>query len=218
MLPGMLWDLLRQSSPIRTPEEEQVKLFRGTECALPESTFGRTIFRALRACMAMYKQTAHVRIHFVQSDIGGIEVAFDANRHALMIHRKWLDFDTMNRQYACRDVVPDNMAEQDAVLLCDHVIEELLRISLATISSILPISFHNEKEMMRDVRHRLRFMPRNVALKQTLPGAMMVTWEDNETDLFWRLCGTHVAYHVVLHEEECTGLVSELLHGSKGRS
>jgi hypothetical protein len=60
-------------------------------------------------------------------------------------------------------------------------------------------------------------MPRNVALKQTLPGAMMTTWKDNETYLFWRLCGTQVAYRVVLHEEECTGLMPEVLHGGKGR-
>jgi hypothetical protein len=60
MLSGMLWDLLRQSSPIRTPEEEQAKLFKDAElCALPESAFGRTIFRALRACLVMYKQTEH---------------------------------------------------------------------------------------------------------------------------------------------------------------
>jgi hypothetical protein len=92
MLSGMLWDLLRQSSPIRTPEEEQAKLFKGAEvCALPESAFGRTIFRALRAGLAMYKQTEHMSIQFVHGDISGIEVAFDANRHALKIHQKWLE-------------------------------------------------------------------------------------------------------------------------------
>lgn len=73
------------------------------------------------------------------------------------------------------------MAGQDAMFFCDHVIEELPRISLALISSILLISFHNESEMMRDVRHRLRLMPHSVDLKQSLPGVLMVTWEDNET-------------------------------------
>ena len=188
MLPGMLWDLLRQSSPIRTPEEEQAKLFKDAEvCPQPESTFAKTIFRALRACMAMYKQTEHVRIHFVQSDISDVEVAFDAHHHALKIHQKWLDFDTLHRHYPCRHVVPGNTAGQGAVFFCDHIIEELLRISLATISSILPISFHNENEMMRDVRHRLRLMPHSIDLKQSLPGVLMVTWEDNETELFRRL-------------------------------
>lgn len=219
MLSGMLWDMLRQSSPIRTPEEEQAKLFKGVEvCALPESAFGRTIFRALRACLAMYKQTEHMSIHFVHSDISDIDVAFDANRHALKIHQKWLECDTPHRQHGCRDVVADNKAGQDAMFFCDHVIEELLRISLATISSILLISFHNESEMMRDVRQRLRLMPHSIDLKQSLPGVLMATWEDNETELFRRHYGPRVTYHVVLHDETCVGSESELLHEDKGRS
>ncbi|KAJ5515935.1 hypothetical protein N7527_007495 [Penicillium freii] len=44
LLSRMLWGLLRQSSPIRTPEEEHAKLFKGAEvCALPESAFGRAM-------------------------------------------------------------------------------------------------------------------------------------------------------------------------------
>lgn len=43
----------------------------------------------------------------------------------------------------------------------------------------------------------------------------MVTWEDNETELFWRLYGTQVAYHVVLHEEECMG-TKVVTHVEKG--
>ncbi|OQD94904.1 hypothetical protein PENSOL_c023G00732 [Penicillium solitum] len=211
-----LWDALGSVPPIRTPEEEQAKLFLGAEvCALPESAFGRTISRALRACLAMYKQTEHMSIHFIHSDISDIEVAFDANRHALKIHQKWLEFDTLHRQHACRDVVPDNKAGQDAMIFCDHVIEELLRISLATISSILLISFHNKSEMMREVRHRLRLMPHSIDLKQSLPGMLMVTWEDNETELFRRHYGPRVTYHVVLHGETCVGSESELLHGDK---
>jgi hypothetical protein len=149
MLPRMLWVVLRPRSAIRTAEEEQIEVFKDGElCAPPESTFGRAIRRALRACIAMFKQTGHITIHFVQNDISDIDFSFDSNRDTLKIHHKWLDFDTLHRKYSCRD--PGNVAIQDAVFFCDHIIEEILRMLSATIFSTTSIPYHGEMEMIRN--------------------------------------------------------------------
>jgi hypothetical protein len=55
------------------------------------------------------------------------------------------------------------------------------------------------------VRHTLRPQPQRVILKQSLPGKLLASWKDNETEL-WRTYGPQVTYHVVFHEENGPGL------------
>jgi hypothetical protein len=39
-------------------------------------------------------------------------------------------------------------------------------------------------EIVQDVRHTLRLIPKRVIPKQSLTGILVVSWEDNETELF----------------------------------
>jgi hypothetical protein len=196
MLPRMLWDLLPPSSSIRTAEEEQIELFKNAELCAPESTFAGAILRAVSACIAMLKQTEHMTIRLLQSNMSDVDFFFDSKRSTLNIHHKRL-----HRQYSRRD--SGDVAAQDAVVFCDHIIENVLSMLLATVFSTAPTSYRSKMQTVQHVRHMLRLMPQRVVLKQSLPGMLVFSWEDNETELF-RKHGRQ--YHVVLHEEKCMDL------------
>ncbi|OQD73331.1 hypothetical protein PENANT_c196G06609 [Penicillium antarcticum] len=165
MLPGMLWDLLRPSSAIRTAEEEQIELFKNAELSGPETTFAGAILRAVHACIAMFKQTKHMTIRLVQSSISDVDFFFDSKCNTLNIHHKWL-----HRQYSCRD--SGDVAAQDTVIFCDHIIENVLSMLSATIFSTAPISYRSKLQAVQHVKHMLRSMPQRVILKHSLPGKL----------------------------------------------
>ncbi|KAJ6068192.1 uncharacterized protein N7446_005251 [Penicillium canescens] len=218
MLPGMLWDLLRPGSAIRTAEEELIKLFREAElCAPPESTFAGAILRAVRACM--FKQTEHMKIRLVQSNMVDVDYFFDSKRDTLNIHHDWL-----HRQYSCTD--SGEVAAKDAVVFCDHIIENVLSMLSATVFSTAPIFYRSKMQTVHEmmlpkmqrvlhVKHALRLMPQRVILKQSLPGMLVVSWENSETESFG-IYGQQETYLVVLHKEKCIDLSSGLLHVNRG--
>jgi hypothetical protein len=210
MLPGMLWDLLRPSSAIRTAEEEQIELFRDAElCGPPESTFAGAILRAVRACIAMFKQTEHMTIRPVQSNMVDVDYFFDSERDTLNIHHEWL-----HRQYSCTD--SGEVAAKDAVVFCDHIIENVLSMLSATVFSTAPISYRSKMQAVQHVKHTLRLMPQRVILQQSLPEMLVVSWGNSKTESFGNY-GLQETYHVVLHKEKCMDLSSGLLHGNRGK-
>ncbi|OQE52627.1 hypothetical protein PENNAL_c0487G05975 [Penicillium nalgiovense] len=185
MLPGMLWDLLRPSSEVRTAEEEQIELFKDAElCDPPESTSAGGILKAVRACIAMFTQTGHMTIRLVQSNVSDVDFFLDSKCDTLNIRHKWL-----HRQYSCRG--SGEAAAQDAVVFWDHIIENVLSILSATVFSATPISCRSKLQTVQHVRHTLRLMPQRVILKQSLPGKLVVSWKDNCTEL-WRTYGPQV--------------------------
>jgi hypothetical protein len=63
-------------------------------------------------------------------------------------------------------------------------------------------------------------MPRDVFVQAgSMPGTLRVSWQDGETESFLKSHGSHAAYHVILHEEKCAGVMAHHhLHGDKGKS
>ncbi|KAF4766876.1 hypothetical protein HAV15_010570 [Penicillium sp. str.  len=83
----------------------------------------------------------------------------------------------------------------------------------ATVFSTAP-TYRSKMQTVQHVTHTLRLMPYRVILKLSLPGRLVVSCEDNETELFWKH-GRQATGNVVLHEEKCMDLSSELLHGNR---
>lgn len=96
---------------------------------------------------------------------------------------------------------------------CDHIIENVLSMLSATVFSTAP-TYRSKMQTVQHVTHTLRLMPYRVILKLSLPGRLVVSCEDNETELFWKH-GRQATGNVVLHEEKCMDLSSELLHGNR---
>jgi hypothetical protein len=123
-----------------------------------------------------------------------------------------LDFDATHCRYSCRDALP-NMAGPYALFFCDHIVEELIRRALPIIFRTAPMSRATENRVVRQIRHRLRYMPHSITSTQLFPvKGLMISWEDNEIESFRKSCRSQLVYHVVLYEERCTAR-SELLHG-----
>lgn len=92
--------------PTRTVEEEQQELSKdSTPCAVPNTTFARAVYRALRACFALRKFTDHIQVVYVRNSAGKVDVYFDKGQGTLKIHRRWLDSDFMNHRSFCRPLV-----------------------------------------------------------------------------------------------------------------
>ncbi|CEJ62597.1 hypothetical protein PMG11_11094 [Penicillium brasilianum] len=64
---------------------------------------------------------------------------------------------------------------------------------------------------MRQIGRRLRYLPHSIKLKP-YPGAILVSWEDNETEAFRMLGPSGPDYHVVLCDDNCANAETALLH------
>ncbi|KAJ5775852.1 uncharacterized protein N7511_000863 [Penicillium nucicola] len=137
-----------------------------------------------------------------------VDSFFDLELNTLSINRKLL-----HRQSSCRDSC--DVAAQDAVVFCDHIFENVLSSLSTAVFSIAPVSSRSKIKTVWYVKHMLRLMPQRVVLKQSIPRTLVATWEDNKIELS-RNYGRQVTYHVVLHEEKCMDLRSELVHGNRG--
>ncbi|KAJ5358335.1 uncharacterized protein N7496_010748 [Penicillium cataractarum] len=86
-LPDMLWQILRAHCPIRTVEEEQQKQFKDTKpYIVPDTTFARTVNRALQACFALLKFTDHIQVVYIRGSTGKVDVYFNKGQGTLKIH------------------------------------------------------------------------------------------------------------------------------------
>jgi hypothetical protein len=133
-LPGALWDLLRSASPIRTPEEEQIHCFKNLELCAPQGTYyARTIQIAHQACMAVFPEWKHIKVHFVRSESIPIDVFYDPQQGVLKVNQRWLHFDSTHEMMLCRDFIPNKISDQQGLFFCNHIIEELLKIALPSL-------------------------------------------------------------------------------------
>lgn len=133
-LPSMLWNLLRTNSPLRTPEEEQIEQFKLVEnCRCPQSSFSQTIKRAFDAYLHLINDLPPIHVQFVRGNNTGVDCFFENETRILKIHHRWLNFHTIHKELRCRDHLPDEMTGTNAPFLCDHTIEELLRLCLGEI-------------------------------------------------------------------------------------
>ena len=209
--------MLRAHCPIRTVEEEQQELFKDAKpCTVPDTTFARTVDRALRACFALLKFTDHIQVVYVRGSTGKVDVYFDKGQGMLKIHCRWLDFACTHHRSFCRPWSPSNLADTNAPFFCCHVVEELLVRSIASMFKAHPTARPAEMKFMRQIGRRLRYLPHSIKLKP-YPGGILVSWEDNETESFRTLGPSGPDYHVVLHDDNCANAETALLHDKAGK-
>jgi len=208
-LPENLWNMLRSDSLIRTAQEEQMQLFQNAvECKAPETLYAKNIERGLKATLALWKETDEMKMRFVSSDNDDIDMAVDRKERTLNIHQRWLNYEEMHQKHQCRELVLNDC------FVCDHIIEELTR---SILGAMYRLTVRDQEGILRGVRNHLRWMPRDIcARKGNQPGCLQVSWRDGETESISRLIGSALEYHIVLHEERCASLMTELLHGEPG--
>lgn len=212
-LPQTLWNLLRGSVSIRTADEERVHMFRkATTSRLPDTWFGHTVLRALRASLALFSYPTHIRI--VHSD-SEIQMVIDLERRTIRVDQHFFDINKVHVG-SCR---PGARLLANGPFLCDHVVEELFATAQDGLSKYIPSILTQERRRleMRAIKAAIRLMPRDITLHAgTMSGTFLVTWEDGETGSFSDRYGQNIVYHIVLHEERCTPVMSQLLHVDTG--
>lgn len=160
-------------------------------------------------------------IQFVHSDNSQIDMIFDMGCRTLKIHDRWLDPGAVHCQSPCRPGMEYALTASGS-FFCDHVIEELFAMVQGEMSRVSPsVMNHSRRHReIRLVRSKLRMMPRDVFVQAgSMPGTLRVSWQDGETESFLKSHGSHAAYHVILHEEKCAGVMAHHhLHGDKGKS
>ncbi|KAH3173447.1 hypothetical protein KXV78_000430 [Aspergillus fumigatus] len=215
-LPDTLWNLLRGVTPIRTAYEEQVDMFQNANvCECHRTLFAVTIRRALWASMALCGYPTNIQ--FVHSDNSQIDMVFDMGCRTLKIHDRWLDPGAVHYQSPCRPGM-EYALTACGPFFCDHVVEELFTMVQGEMSRISPSVMNHSRrhKEIRLVRSKLRMMPRDVFVRVgSIPGTLRVSWQDGETASFLESHGSHAAYHVILHEEKCAGVMAYHLHGDK---
>ncbi|KAJ6016435.1 hypothetical protein N7540_011026 [Penicillium herquei] len=217
-LPGILWDLLRSAAPIKTFEEAQCAEFQeAARTKDSESSFGRTVARAVRACMALLSTTRKIQVTFVQMPPGASDLYYDRQSNVLKIHGRWLEFDSIHKGSPCQTRFPRAMSGQNAPFFCGHVVEELMQLAVKSIFQIpIPLTT-TERRYARHIRRLLASMPHSIELIPILQGGLLVTWDDNAPHALRKMGANAKEFHVVLHEERCRGQKHQLLHQRTGR-
>lgn len=160
---------------------------------------------------------APIDVQFVRGNKIGVDCIFDNETRILKIHHWWLDFSAIRKKSQCRDHFPTEMSRSNSPFLCDHIIEELLRLSLSEIFKPSIPSREWTNAFLRQVRFFLRYMPHSIkSIQELKSGLLKITWEDNETEFIRRSLASGTLYHIILHEETCLHK-SDLLHDATGR-
>lgn len=122
VIPKVLWNILRNASLIRTPEEEQLELLKEFRAAPPtvrlDSVFSKNLRLLLKASFKLDKETENIKVGFV--DCGKNPISIDYEEDLLKINSKWLDYNVIHEEYPCR-VSSCKNNEPDDCFYCDHI-------------------------------------------------------------------------------------------------
>ncbi|KAJ5267356.1 hypothetical protein N7478_010164 [Penicillium angulare] len=183
-LPPPLWEMLRSSTSIRTFEEEQTKRFKDAPLAEhPTTTFGQTVARAVRACMALLSATQNIEDNI------------------LKIRGLWLDFQSVHGGGSCCYELDAGMVGPDVAFFCDHTIEELMLRAVDSVFQSSPPLAATKRRYLGHIRRILRFMPQRIESSYQHYG-LVFTWENHRIRSVQMDHDTAAQYHVVLHEEK----------------
>jgi hypothetical protein len=198
-LPRELWRLLRTTTPIRSAAAELSMLFQNAEvCSPPNTTFSRTVRKALRACFALLDSMQGIQVVYVKGFDSRVDVVYNPQQSMLKIHHRWLDFDSIHQRASCRNWIPSSAKKESGKhepFFCGHIIEELLSLSITSVFGASKTPRTTEMRYMRHIRRLLRYMPHQITLTPS-EGGLTVAWEDNETELFRKHDLGGAAYHL----------------------
>src|ERR1700710_1627265 len=90
-LPDSLWNSLRKSALIRTPEEQRHhQLHNANVAEIPDTPYSKAVQRALGAVLALDSRTKNLNTIFKCGGETGLDLLLEGPN--LLINEKWLDF------------------------------------------------------------------------------------------------------------------------------
>ncbi|KAG2412860.1 hypothetical protein HFD88_010417 [Aspergillus terreus] len=213
----VLWNILRNASLIRTPEEEQLELLKEFRAAPStvrlESVFSKSVRHLLEASFKLDKETENIKVMFV--DCGENPISVDYENDLLNINSKWLDYNVIHEDYPCR-ISSSKDNEPGDYFYCDHIVEQLYEQSLQQICKVMstsPIQTRWRK-MSRTLHEKLEEMPRRVIAQKTSSpngGTVVVSWELELSGRVLSRLGEEIEYCVILHDHGCALESSEII-------
>ena len=215
-LPATFWQLLRSATPIRTIEEEQQQRCNDAViCALPDTTFAKTIDRAFKACLALLNAPSGMQVLYVEDMTGRLDVFYHAADQTLRVPHQWWKLDSVDPEAPCHKMVPMANGGQNTPISWQEVVEELLILSIPSMFTAFPMSRITENRYMRHIRRLLQGIPQDIKISPHASG-LLVTWEDHAANAMQNYEGEPEC-KVVLHAGYC-GAAAELLHSETGKS
>lgn len=163
----------------------------------------------MKACATLSGLTEDIDVRFEWSDNSDAEALFDTGQNVLKISHIWLDLHLMHQRFPCKEMTPGGTADNDAPFLCDHIIEELLRVFLAGLFRPIPFNRAAENRNLRNIRQMLRYKPHRIKTMRSQGAGLTVIWKDNAKGSFRASMRSQAVYHVVLHKEKCPSVKSD---------
>ncbi|KAL3292404.1 C-5 cytosine methyltransferase [Colletotrichum asianum] len=204
MLPRELWKTLRRFKLVRTPEEHIDHEFLGSQAiALPKDVFAISVDRMLQAAMQLEWRLKRFRVTYVKSEHTSIDVRQSAHDLRLLIHEKWLSFDTAHLDASC-DISEISKAtrKQAGVFACDHIVEDLFDIVLRTVMGATDSDALKITQLRLTARNLFRQIPRDIQVSAgSLPSQLRVSWACNDPGIISKYHGDDIDFQVRLHRD-----------------
>jgi hypothetical protein len=212
---------LKKFRLVRTPQEEQIRLFHNA----PEVTDKGTIYstglkRALNAALALDTRTKGLEIVFKAVDKAQLALRLSGSK--LEINATWLDFRASHEKAPCWLSRPAH-AEKSMIdqFSCDHIATHLYQLVLEELKRhpgmIAGESSDSDSSLYQRVCESLRQMPMMVeASPGRQSGEVEVSWTSLEGDHFSRMYHFDPKCRITLHREStCSLRRDDLLAPSK---
>ena len=160
----VLWRILSKYGFIRTAEEEEKRRFLAAEVVVvPQTDFGKSVHRLLRACMNTCPPVQNMDFEFVNAGDLQLYSYYHEPQSLLKLHDRWLEIDS-----AVVDLgLPTNLEAPDVVF---HAVKRLFCEALNRLKSNAfndssrSLSWHRQREGMLADQRILRYMRINWAV------------------------------------------------------
>lgn len=212
-----LWWPFRKFSLARTPQEQRMHLFNNSAIvSLSNDSFCTGITRILKGSLSLDPRLKNIDIQFVEGGQTQIDLLYQADRHVLRIHQKWIYIMQAHEHLTCEVVAfPKNSPANEDEFLCDHVAEDLLELVIDEVRGALKITPADSATLRQKARSCIRSIPRRVTVKATASAdELEVCWIGNESGIVSEKYGADIQYLVALHRSStCEARKDQLLHG-----
>lgn len=196
-----LWRLLAKYDYVRTPQQEQVRLFSSSKpVENVDGYFGQNMSRVLRSVLTMDPALSGIQLQFVQAADTTIDLHFNAKSRVLQINHKWLDFEAVHVKTPCEFFEVAKHHDVGEIFCCDHAIEDLLELAINHMRYDVGLLPSKATELRRQSREYIRQTPRGVQVSTTpKAGELRVYWLRNRYKLVSQTYSETTVCNVTLH-------------------
>ncbi|KAH8589310.1 hypothetical protein B0O99DRAFT_676727 [Bisporella sp. PMI_857] len=213
-LPEILWFPFRKYRLARTPQEQVRHVLSSAQLSTHrQTTYSRGVERMLRAILALDPRTNHLELEWKEASNVDLNMLLEGSK--LMINNKWVNFSASHRIAPCALSSKLSGANEDVLFSCDHILLDLYNLILLELSKRGPENagtVENNPTQRWKVEQTLREMPRLVNVVQGLPGELIVSWRDFESQILYEGHGLNALCQVTLHcERTCADRKMDLV-------